>query len=111
MFKQEKNTVTVFKTDAYYYVVQRLDVLETEGAEGEDETDYVKNYTETALQELKGDDMENVFKDKYSSYASEVNDSAPDYARDQAQNALSGLTTITQIQYQNYYSQLFNYGG
>lgn len=55
--------------------------------------------------------MENVFKDKYSSYASEVNDSAPDYARDQAQNALSGLTTITQIQYQNYYSQLFNYGG
>lgn len=111
LFKQEKNTITVFKTDAYYYVVQRLDVLETEGADGEDETDYVKNYTKTALQELKGDDMENVFKDKYSSYVSEVNDSAPDYAREQAQNALNGLTTITQIQYQNYYSQLFNYGG
>lgn len=111
LFEQEKNTVTVFKTDAYYYVVQRLDILETEGADGEDETDYVKNYTQTALQELKGDDMENVFKDKYASYSAEVNSSAPDYARDQAMNALSGLTTITQIQYQNYYSQMFNYGG
>ena len=80
-------------------------------SDGEGETDYVKNYTQTALQELKGDDMENVFKDKYASYSVEVNDSAPDYARDQAMNALSGLTTITQIQYQNYYSQMFNYGG
>lgn len=111
LFEQKKNTTTVLKTDAYYYVVQRPDVLETEGADGEDETDYVKNYTQTALQELKGDDMENVFKDKYASYTSEVNGSAPDYAKDQAENAINGLTTITQIQYQNYYSQMFNMGG
>lgn len=111
LFKQKKNTTEVFKADAYYYVVQKLDVLETEGAEGENAVDYVSNYKQTALQELKSDDFENMFKDKYASYSCEVNTNAPDYAKEQAVNALNGLTTITQIQYQNYYSQMFSMGG
>lgn len=112
LFAQEKNTTVVFKADAYYYVVQRLDVLETEGAEGENETDYVARYKDTALQELKGEEMEDVFKNEYASYSIEENTSAPDYCKEQAENAVDGLTTITQIQYQmSYYSQMTQFAG
>lgn len=108
LFEQKKNTTVVFKADSYYYVVQRLDVLETEGADGEDEIDYVERYSATALQELKGDTIEDVFKGEYANYTLTENSSAPDYCRQQAENALNGLTTITQIQYQyQYYQQLF----
>lgn len=108
LFEQKKNTTAVFKADTYYYVVQRLDVLETEGADGEDEIDYVERYSATALQELKGDTMEDIFKGEYANYTLTENSSAPDYCRQQAENALNGLTTITQIEYQyQYYQQLF----
>lgn len=108
LFEQEKNTAAVFKADTYYYVVQRLDVLDTEGADGDDEIDYVERYSATALQELKGDTMEDVLKGEYANYTLTENSSAPDYCRQQAENALNGLTTITQIQYQyQYYQQLF----
>lgn len=111
LFAQEKNTTVVFKAETYYYVVQKLDILETEGADGENETDYVARYKETALQELKGDDLEEVLKNEYASYTLEENTSAPDYSREQAENAVDGLTTITQIEYQmSYYSQLMQYG-
>lgn len=109
LFEQNKNTATVFKADTYYYVVQRLDVLETEGADGEDEIDYVERYSPTALEELKGDSIEDVFKGEYANYTLTENSSAPDYCRQQAENALNGITTITQIQYQyQYYQQLFS---
>lgn len=111
LFEQEKNTTVVFKADAYYYVVQKLDILETEGTEEEGETDYVARYKETALQDLKGDALEDVLKNEYASYSSELNTSAPDYSREQAENAVNGLTTITQIEYQlSYYSQLSQLG-
>lgn len=109
LFEQNKNTTTVFKADTYYYVVQRLDVLETEGADGEGEIDYVERYSPTALEELKGDSIEDVFKGEYANYTLTENRSAPDYCRQQAENALNGITTITQIQYQyQYYQQLFS---
>ena len=111
LFEQEKNTTVVFKADTAYYVVQKLDITATDGADGEDETDYVARYTHTALQDLKGDDLEDVFKNEYASYSLEENASAPDYSKEQAGNAVDGLTTITQIEYQlNYYSQLMQYG-
>lgn len=110
LFEQDKDTTVIFKADTYYYVVQKLDILATEGAEGEDETDYVERYKSTALQELKGDSLEDVFKGEYANYTLTENSSAPDYCRQQAYNALQGLTTISQIQYQyQLYSQF--YGG
>lgn len=111
LFAQAKNTTVVFKADTSYYVVQKLDILETEGADGEHETDYVARYKETALQELKGDELEDMLKNEYAPYTLEENTSAPDYSREQAENAIDGLTTITQIEYQmSYYSQLMQYG-
>lgn len=107
LFEQTKKTAAVFKADTAYYVVQRLDILETEGVDEEGKTDYVKNYNSAALQGLKADDFENEFKNEYAGYQVSVNNSTPDYCKQQAENALNGLGTISQIQQYSYYSQLF----
>lgn len=107
LFEQTKNTAAVFKADTAYYVVQRLDILETEGVDEEGKTDYVKYYTDTALQALKGDAFEEEFKTEYAGYQVNENKSAPDYCKQQGENAVNGLSTITQIQqYAAYYTQL-----
>lgn len=100
LFAQEKNTAVIFKADTFYYVVQRLDITENE--------EYIEDYTETALNALRGDDMDDAIKNVYSGYSYTVNASAPDYAKEQAQNARDGLYTISQIQYYySYYGSLF----
>ena len=99
LFEQEKGTAALFKADTYYYVVQRLDITDSE--------DYVEDYTDTALEALRRDDMEDAFKAKYADYGVTENSSAPDYARQQADNALNALSTINTIQYYSYYSSLF----
>lgn len=108
LFEQTKNTAAVFKADTAYYVVQRLDILETEGVDEEGKTDYIEHYKSAALQELKGDAFEDEFKTEYAGYQVTENKSAPDYCRQQAENAINGLGTITQIQQYSYYSQLFS---
>lgn len=103
LFAKGKNTAYVFKADTYYYVVQKLDILNSE-------EDYVKRYNSDALAGLKNDDMEDIFKEKYSSYTVVENSSAPDYCSQQADNAANGITTVSQIQYLYYYSQMFGGG-
>lgn len=104
LFAKDKNTAYMFKADTYYYVVQKLDILNSE------DKDYVEEYDSQALSGLKDDDMEGIFKDKYSDYEVVKNNSAPDYCAEQADNAASGLTTVSQIQYLMYYSQMFGSG-
>ena len=100
LFEQKKGTAALFKADTYYYVVQRLDIIDSE--------DYIEDYTDAALEALKRDDMEDAFKAKYAGYGVTENTSAPDYARQQADNAFNALSTINTIQYYNYYySSLF----
>ena len=99
LFKQELGTATVFKAESYYYVVQRLDILEN----GE----YVDDYDETARNALKSDELDERIEAKYADYTISANTSAPDYAREQAANARQGLSTISTIQYYSYYSSLF----
>ncbi len=104
LFSKEKNNAYVFKADTYYYVVQKLDILKSE-------EDYVKQYDETALSGLRDDDMDNIYKERYASYNVTMNTSAPDYCKEQAENAGNGITTISQIQYLTYYySQMFGGG-
>lgn len=110
LFEQTKNTAAVFKADTYYYVVQRLDILETEGVDEEGKTDYVESYKSTALDSLKSDDFDEEFKTEYANYQVSVNNSTPDYCKEQAENAYYGLGTIPQIQQYLYYSQLFGQG-
>ena len=100
LFKQDIGTAALFKADTYYYVVQRLDITENE--------EYVDTYTTTALDELRGDDMDGVFETKYAGYSVTENPSAPDYAREQATNARQALSAINTIQYYSYYSSLFS---
>lgn len=100
LFAKGKNTAYMFKADTYYYVVQKLDILNSE-------EDYVKRYDSDALSGLKDDDMEDVFKKRADSYTVVKNSSAPDYCSQQADNAANGLMTISQIQYMYYYSQMF----
>lgn len=102
LFAKGKNTAYMFKADTYYYVVQKLDILSSE------DEDYVKQYDSQALSGLRDDDMEKIFEDRYSSYEVVRNSSAPDYCVQQADNAASGLTTVSQIQYLYYYSQMFS---
>lgn len=101
LFKQEIGTATVFKTDTNYYVVQRLDITENE--------EYVDDYADTARSELKNDELDSRLEAKYAAYTANANTSAPDYAREQADNARQGLSTINTIQYYSYYSSLFGY--
>lgn len=98
LFKQDYGTAALFKADTYYYVVQRLDITENE--------EYVDDYVDTALDALRGDELEGVFEAKYADYSVTENTSAPDYARQQAANARQGLSTISAIQYYSYYSSL-----
>ena len=100
LFKQDYGTAAVFKADTYYYVVQRLDITENE--------EYVDDYKDIALDALKGDELDGVFEAKYADYSVKTNSSAPDYARQQADNARQGLSTINAIQYYSYYSSLFS---
>lgn len=101
LFEQEKNTAAIFKADTYYYVVQRLDITENE--------EYLEEYKDTALDALKGDEMDDVIKDYYASYEVKKNDSAPDYVSQQAENAKNAISTIASIQfYQSYYSSLYS---
>ena len=102
LFAQDYGTAALFKADTYYYVVQRLDITENE--------EYVDDYVDTALNALRGDDLEDVFETKYADYSVTENNSAPDYARQQATNAMQGLGTLNAISYYSYYSSLFNYG-
>lgn len=102
LFAKGKNTAYMFKADTYYYVVQKLDILNSE------DEDYVKQYDSQALSGLKDDDMDKIFEEKYSSYNVVRNSSAPDYCAQQADNAAKGLTTVSQIQYMYYYSQMFS---
>ena len=101
LFKQKTGTATVFKADSYYYVVQRLDITESEK--------YVDDYKDTALSALKGDELDGVYEEKYAGYSMTENTSVPDYARQQASNARQGLTTISAIQYYSYLSSLYSY--
>ena len=101
LFKQEIGTAALFKADTYYYVVQRLDITENE--------EYVDDYAATALEELRGDDMDGVFEAKYAGYSVTENTSAPDYAREQATNAVQALSAINTIQYYSYFSSLYSY--
>lgn len=104
LFAKDKNTAYMFKADTYYYVVQKLDILNSE------DKNYVEEYDSQALSGLKDDDMEGIFEDRYSAYEVVKNSSAPDYCSEQADNAASGLTTVSQIQYLMYYSQMFGSG-
>lgn len=101
LFAKDKNTAYMFKADTYYYVVQKLDIINSE------DEDYVKQYDSQALSGLKDDDMDKIYEERYSSYEVVKNSSAPDYCAQQADNAASGLTTVSQIQYLYYYSQMF----
>lgn len=101
LFKQKTGTAAVFKADSYYYVVQRLDITESEK--------YVDDYKSTALNALKGDELDGVYEEKYTGYSMTENTSVPDYARQQASNARQGLTTISAIQYYSYLSSLYSY--
>ena len=101
LFKQEYGTAALFKADTYYYVVQRLDITENE--------EYVDNYKATALDALKGDELDGVFETKCADYAVAENKAAPDYAREQAGNARQGLSTINSIQYYSYLSSLYGF--
>lgn len=100
LFEQAKGTAAVFKADTYYYVVQRLDITENE--------EYVDDYKDVALDTLKSDELDDVYKTKYSGYNVEENASAPDYAGEQASNARQGLSTISAIQYYSYFSSLYS---
>ena len=100
LFKQDTGTAALFKADTYYYVVQRLDITEND--------EYVEDYTDIALDALRSDDLDGVLEGKYVGYAVTENNNAPDYARQQATSARDGLTTISSIQYYNYYSSLFS---
>ena len=102
LFANDKNKAYMFKADTYYYVVQKLDILNSE------DEDYVEQYDSQALSGLKDDDMDKIFEERYSSYEVVKNSSAPDYCAQQADNAASGLTTVSQIQYLYYYSQMFS---
>lgn len=101
LFKQDIGTAALFKADTYYYVVQRLDITENE--------EYVDDYAATALEELRGDDMDGVFETKYAGYSVTENTSAPDYAQEQATNARQALSAINSIQYYSYFSSLYSY--
>ena len=101
LFKQDYGTAALFKADTYYYVVLRLDITENE--------EYVDNYKDTALEALKGDEMDDAFEAKYADYSVKENASAPDYARQQATNARRGLSTLSTIQYYSYLSSLYSY--
>ena len=101
LFKQETGTAAVFKADTYYYVVQRLDITENEK--------YVEDYRSTALDALKGDELDGVFEAKYADYSVTENTSAPDYAREQALNARQGLGSISAIQYYSYLQSLYGF--
>ena len=100
LFKQDYGTAALFKADTYYYVVQRLDITENE--------EYVDDYKDTALDALKAEELDGVYEAKYADYTVAANNSAPDYARQQAANAVQGLTTLSSIQYYSYYSSLFS---
>lgn len=102
LFAKGKNTAYMFKADTYYYVVQKLDILNSE------DQDYVEQYDSQALSGLRDDDMEKIFEERYSAYKVVRNSSAPDYCAQQADNAANGLTTVSQIQYMYYYSQMFS---
>lgn len=102
LFANSKNTAYMFKADTYYYVVQKLDILNSE------DEDYVEQYDSQALSGLRDDDMDKIFEDKYSSYNVVKNTGAPDYCAQQADNAAQGLTTVSQINYLYYYSQMFS---
>ncbi len=103
LFEQKIGTADVFKADTYYYVVQRLDITEND--------EYVEDYTDIALDGLKGDDMDKVFEDMYANYTVTENTGAPDYAAQQCENASSALSTISMIQYYSqYYSSLLGGG-
>ena len=101
LFKQDKGTAALFKADTYYYVVQRLDITENE--------EYVDDYKDTALEALKGDELDGVIEAKCKDYGVSKNGSAPNYAREQADSARKGLSTISSIQYYSYLSSLYSY--
>ena len=101
LFKQDTGTAALFKADTSYYVGQRLDITENE--------EYVEDYTDTALDELRGDDLDGVIEGRYSGFSVTENSNAPDYAREQATNARQALSAINTIQYYSYYSSLFSY--
>lgn len=104
LFTMKNGEATVFEEDTAYYVVQRLDILKSD-------QDYVTKYDSNALQGLKGDDMEAVFKKEYENYAFAENKSAPNYCKEQAENAANALGAISYIQYLTYYySSMFGGG-
>ncbi len=96
LFAQAKNTAMVFKADSYYYVVSKLDILT-------DEADYLKQYDGAILDGLKGDEMDAVIEKEYSAYTIVDNKAAPDYCKQQAQNAFNALNAVAKIQYLIYY--------
>lgn len=96
LFKMNKGTAAVIQEDTAYYVVQRLDVLTSD-------QDYVTKYDSSALQGLKGEDMDAVFAEEFAAYSYEENKSAPDYCKQQAENAAHALSAVSDIQYLIYY--------
>lgn len=97
LFEQKIGTADVFKADTYYYVVQRLDITENE--------EYTEDYNDTALEALKGDQMNSVFEEKYAGYSVTESSGIPDYVSQQSENAMRALSTISNIQY---YASMFS---
>lgn len=100
--KMNKGTAAVIKEDTAYYVVQKLDVLKSD-------QDYVTKYDSSALEGLKGDDMDAAFAKEFAAYSFKENEAAPDYCKQQAENAAHALNAVSDIQYLiYYYSSTFN---
>ena len=97
LFAMSFNAPQVYKADTYYYVVVRVDIT--------GEGTYVEDYKTTALDALKGDELEERFKTAYAEFAVEENTSTPDYAAT-AQEAYNALNTVAMF---TYYMQMFGY--
>lgn len=97
LFSMDFNTAQVYKADTYYYVVVRIDIVK--------EGSYVEDYRTTALDALKGDELEDRFEEAYNQFAIEENTGIPDYAAT-AQEAYNALNTVSMF---SYYLQMFGY--
>lgn len=102
LFEMDFNAPAIYKADTYYYVVVRYDIREN--------SEYVEDYTQTALNGLKGDEFEDMLEGRYADYATTTNKSAPDYTEN-AQSVLQGVNTPSNMAYidqqLSYYSGMF----
>lgn len=96
LFAMDFNAPQVYKADTYYYVVVRVDITK--------EGTYVEDYKTTALDALKGDELEERFETAYNQFTVEEN-STPDYAAT-AKDAYNALNTVAMF---TYYLQMFGY--